>query len=132
MIKVGDKIKVLTDQYPGLTKGEIYEIYWVSVITSYRFSFTVKGSDTVRFYPAEGFELIEEQPDLVNKPAHYTNGNIECIDAIKSALTPEEFRGYCKGNLIKYTWREQLKNGVEDLEKAMVYLKWLIDELNNK
>lgn len=36
--------------------------------------------------------------DNVNHPAHYTDGGIECIDALRATLTPEEFRGYCKGN----------------------------------
>lgn len=60
--------------------------------------------------------------DMVNQPPHYTAGEIECIDAIEAALTPEEFRGYCKGNALKYTWRERLKGGNESLDKAMWYL----------
>ena len=61
--------------------------------------------------------------DPVNHPSHYTNGEVECIDAIQSALTEEEFRGYCKGNIIKYTWRERSKGSDEDLKKANWYLK---------
>lgn len=60
--------------------------------------------------------------DMVNQPPHYTAGGIECIDAIRAALTPEEFRGFCKGNAIKYSWREKLKGGDEDLKKAAWYL----------
>lgn len=60
--------------------------------------------------------------DPVNHPSHYTNGDIECLDAIKAALTPEEFRGFCKGNAIKYVWRERLKGGGQDLAKAGFYL----------
>ena len=37
-----------------------------------------------------------------------------------------EFMGYLKGNIIKYTWRYRNKNGLEDLQKADVYLQWLI------
>jgi hypothetical protein len=62
------------------------------------------------------------QPDLVNAPPHYRQGDIECIDAIRSALTDEEFRGYVKGNAIKYLWREKHKGGDEDLKKAAWYL----------
>ena len=62
----------------------------------------------------------------VDSPSHYTQGGIECIDAIEEALTPEEFRGYCKGNAIKYIWRERHKNGDEDLAKARWYLNRLI------
>ena len=63
--------------------------------------------------------------DMVNHPPHYTAGSVECIDAIKAALTDDEFRGYCKGNAIKYSWRERNKGGDEDLNKAIWYLKRL-------
>jgi hypothetical protein len=65
--------------------------------------------------------------DLVNHPPHYTQGDIECIDAIQAALTPEEFRGYCKGNVIKYIWREQHKGANESLRKAIWYMQRLLD-----
>jgi len=64
--------------------------------------------------------------DNVNNPEHYTQGNIECIEAIQSALTEEEFRGYCKGNALKYIWREKHKGGKESLQKAQWYLSTLI------
>ena len=63
--------------------------------------------------------------DNVTHPSHYTQGKIECKDAIKAALTPEEWRGYCKGNALKYVWRERYKGGDESLEKAAVYLGWI-------
>ncbi len=62
----------------------------------------------------------------VTHPAHYAgNAGVECIEAIESALTPEEFRGYLRGNLIKYAWRCEDKGGAADLGKAGVYLGWL-------
>lgn len=64
-------------------------------------------------------------PDPVTSPPHYTAGEIECIDAIRAALTPEEFRGFCKGNVIKYTWRERHKGQDESLAKAVWYLERL-------
>jgi hypothetical protein len=72
------------------------------------------------------------QPDLVNHPPHYTDGGIECIEAIEAQLTPEEFRGYLKGNCAKYLWRERHKGGVESLKKNNWYLDRLIqfDEAN--
>ena len=64
-----------------------------------------------------------EHYDNVNHPEHYqSEEGIECIDAIQAALTDEEFRGYCKGNALKYIWREKLKGGDESVEKAMWYL----------
>ena len=66
--------------------------------------------------------------DAVNSPSHYGNGKIECIEYIKDTLTTEEFRGYCRGNVIKYQHRHRYKGkALEDLQKAEYYLKALID-----
>lgn len=67
--------------------------------------------------------------DPVNHPSHYASGAIECIDAIEASMTPEEFQGYCNGNVKKYTWRWRNKNGLEDLKKAEFYLKRLIQSV---
>jgi len=65
-------------------------------------------------------------PDLVNHPPHYTAGNVECIDAIESALGPEGFRAYCRGAAIKYLWRVEHKGArTQDLAKA----RWYIDRM---
>ena len=71
---------------------------------------------------AELLDRVTSKPDLVNSPPHYRQGDIECIDAIRSALTDQEFRGYVKGNAMKYLWREKHKGGDEDLKKAAWYL----------
>mgnify|MGYP003112746798 CR=1 FL=1 len=66
------------------------------------------------------------QFDNVNRPIHYAAGSIECIDAIEAQLSSEEFRGYLKGNVIKYLWREKHKGGIESLKKAKWYLNRII------
>jgi hypothetical protein len=71
---------------------------------------------------------LAREPDMVNSPPHYRQGSIETIDAIKAALTPEEFRGYVKGNAMKYVWRERNKGGDQDLEKAAWYLNRINQE----
>ena len=71
------------------------------------------------------------KPDPVNSPDHYRTGDIECIDAIKAALGSEGFINYCHGNALKYLWRWRHKNGIEDVEKALVYLDWMIKEGRN-
>lgn len=63
-------------------------------------------------------------------PSHYQQGEVECIDAIRSALSKEEFEGYCQGNILKYVWRYKNKGGAEDLEKAKVYMDWLLSSVN--
>ena len=66
--------------------------------------------------------------DNVNKPSHYNAGNVEAIDAIKSALG-DAFLDYCRGNVLKYVWRCRHKgNTLEDLRKAEKYLEWAIEE----
>lgn len=72
---------------------------------------------------------LDEKDANVNHPSHYTQGGIECIDAIRASMTAEEFKGFLKGNAVKYLWRYSLKNGVEDLKKASWYLNRLIKEL---
>ena len=64
--------------------------------------------------------------DSVNHPAHYTQGGIECIDAMRAALTDEEFRGHCKANAIKYIWRERMKGENESIRKAIWYLNAML------
>lgn len=73
-----------------------------------------------KFYCA--FCAVQDKVDMVNHPPHYEQGGIECIVAIQAALTPEEFRGFCKGNALKYVWREKHKGRGEDLKKAAWYL----------
>jgi hypothetical protein len=71
--------------------------------------------------------------DPVNSPAHYTVGGIETIDYIKAKLSPEEFIGYLKGNVIKYTSRAGKKQDtIQDLEKAQWYMNRQIKELKGE
>ena len=65
----------------------------------------------------------------VNKPDHYNTGAIEAIEAIKASMHPQEFKGYLKGNCMKYLWRYEYKGKpVEDLRKCRWYLERLIEE----
>ena len=76
---------------------------------------------------------IKLKADLVNNPPHYTAGGIETIDYIKAKLTPEEFIGYLKGNVIKYTSRAGKKDDVvQDLEKAQWYMNRQIKALKGE
>lgn len=99
--------------------------------------FDATGLDRTHSFFAGCLELLPDEPatpepqpadDMVNTPPHYTQGGIECIDAIEAALTPEEFRGFLKGNVLKYTWRERHKGGLESLRKAGWYLRRLTGE----
>lgn len=108
--------------------------------------------ECMRVHPDEGGRAVAEEPkeekitvkksvlkkpeeqakpvkaDVVEHPAHYTSGSIECIDALKASMSEDEFKGFLKGNVQKYIWRYTHKNGVEDLRKARWYLDRLIGE----
>ena len=86
----------------------------------------------INFVKVERNDAVEPTNDAVQHPSHYTQGGIECIDAIKASMTADGFADYCKGNIIKYIWRWRSKGGVEDLKKARVYLDWLIQSVDTE
>ena len=61
--------------------------------------------------------------DPVNHPSHYTQGNIECIDAMVSAFGKEAVSNFCICNAFKYIFRCNHKGGHEDLDKAVWYIQ---------
>jgi hypothetical protein len=71
------------------------------------------------------------QIDMVNQPPHYTNGGIECIDAMISSQGVAAVQDFCLCNAFKYIWRTKNKNGIEDIDKAIWYLN-KYKELTNK
>ena len=71
--------------------------------------------------------------DAVHHPQHYTlpGLTVESVDVIRAVLTPEEFKGWCKGNALKYSLRAGRKDPakeVQDLAKAGVFLSWITGE----
>ena len=71
--------------------------------------------------------------DNVNHPSHYCQGGIECIDALKAATVGKTgIEAVCVANVIKYCWRYEEKNGLEDVKKAQFYINRLIQELEKK
>lgn len=69
----------------------------------------------------------ETENDVVNHPSHYTQGGIECIDAMKSAFGAAQLAVYCKIAAFKYIWRCERKNGAEDIRKAIWYLNKFLE-----
>lgn len=68
----------------------------------------------------------------VHNPEHYKiDGlNIEVVDVIRAVLTDEEFKGWCKGNILKYLMRAGKKDKSkekQDFAKAGVFISWLTD-----
>lgn len=76
---------------------------------------------------------MDTMNDAVHHPSHYTlpGLTIESVDVIRAVLTPEEFKGWCKGNALKYSLRAGRKDPtkeVQDLAKAGVFLSWITGE----
>lgn len=75
----------------------------------------------------------ELAPNMINHPSHYNQGGIECIDTIKAATVGKVgIEAFCVGNAIKYLFRYEEKNGIEDVEKAKWYIDRLIKELKSR
>lgn len=86
-----------------------------------------------------GYEYIkDEKPkvaDMVNHPAHYNAGKIECIEALESMLAgyKDPVQAGLAMQVVKYIWRLPLKaKPLEDAKKAQYYLNRLIDKLENE
>lgn len=73
--------------------------------------------------------------DMVNAPPHYTQGGIECIDALTAMITPytDPNDAALTWQVGKYIWRHPFKaKPIEDLKKAEYYLQRLIKYLEEK
>lgn len=80
----------------------------------------VSDEEVTRAYKAAFGD--DEINDAVNHPSHYTQGGIECIDAMVSAFGKRAVSSFCLCNAFKYIWRADYKNGLEDIKKANWYL----------
>ena len=73
--------------------------------------------------------------DMVNHPAHYTAGNVECIDALESMSVgyQDTVQAALAWQVVKYIWRSPLKGKpLEDLQKAQFYLNRLIEKVKHE
>ncbi|MCH4172589.1 MAG: DUF3310 domain-containing protein [Lactobacillus sp.] len=60
------------------------------------------------------------------KPSYYQDGTgKDLLNHLAEILPAAQYRGFCKGNAVKYLVRYEDKNGVEDLDKALTYLERL-------
>lgn len=68
-----------------------------------------------------------EKFDIVKKPEHYHKYNMDTLTFLEHGFPPEVLKGFCLGSAIKYLQRYELKNGLQDLEKAKFYVDKLIE-----
>jgi len=116
----------------GIAIGDVFEVVSVSNVEDEPV-IGVKNEKGVSYVSDVFLRDIDvtepmDMGDAVHNPSHYTDGGIEVIDYIEAKLTPEQFEGFLLGNVLKYTSRAGKKvNKVQDLEKAQVYLGWLVE-----
>jgi hypothetical protein len=69
-----------------------------------------------------------EESDEVNQPDHYLMGKVQCVDAIESAVVGlVGIEAFLAGNVMKYLWRHEWKDGSKDLAKCHWYLCALME-----
>lgn len=135
-VKVGDKVVSLVD-WIDTKAGNIYTVESHSESMS-----GVWLEENNNFLTYKEFKIIENvdakitseplNTGLIDKQEHYTANGIQPIELMRQNFTPEAFKGFLEGNILKYVLRHRRKNGVEDLRKAMTYLTWLIEEEENE
>ena len=133
--KVGDKVKIVApwSDNKGLigvvgTKSSFGESVHVVIDETKEGWYLPDSTELIE--PDVRFPAFEQTDNGMPHTPHYMNGLIETIDVIKMALTPEEFRGFLKGNVLKYELRAPYKHETpdEDYQKAKDYFNLLEEE----
>ena len=67
---------------------------------------------------------------LDNAASYYDAGNISTMDVIRAKLTPEQYKGFLLGNVMKYSLRLNFKHKknhlrADDARKARIYSELL-------
>jgi len=96
-------------------------------------SIDIFGNDTAGYKKAVS-NFRGSKRDMVNRPAHYTQGRFEAIDVIEDAVqaAPNQASGFNQGQVLKYLLRLWHKdNPLEDAKKARWYLNRMIDHLDD-
>lgn len=92
---------------------------------------TNSSNNVVGYQPNKLIIPVEKPVNNVNHPVHYKGDKFECIDVMEEVYGKEAVQHFCILNAFKYLYRQNKKNGSEDVEKAIWYLNKYI-ELNQK
>lgn len=121
----------------SIQKGETVELKRDDGSTSPAFYFPnkeerdPKAPESYRDYDYIDLAYLEPQTAVVS---HYDTLH-QPIETMQANMTPEEFQGYIKGNIIKYVCRMGRKAGEDKLKEAKKirnYAKWLVESLEGK
>lgn len=135
-LKGDERVEWVNSEGDGSISYYCEDLYWdnpESPVVKYRVvssGYVPEASAPDVVAPGEEFITVEQ--DFVNHPNHY-QGKVECIDAIESAVAGKTgLSAVCTANVIKYLWRCERKNGLEDLKKAQWYLNKLIEHMEEQ
>ena len=149
-LKVGDLIKLRNTRILTVNDVKIHPIIvnhikvTANQITDEVYSLThVYGQNGIMHGASSSPEDIVEiipvhitSSQITNDPTnpqHYVSESGKQLwNSMEEQFTHEEFIGYLKGNIWKYTQRYNKKNGLQDLKKAQVYLTKMIETLEKK
>ena len=109
----------------AVNQGQRPDIPWSSIEDLRKAGMMPEPSITL-----EDYARMEREEEAITSPSHYkVCEGLDVVDMIRAVLTPEQFSGYCLGNVIKYRMRAGKKtmSPMEDLGKAHVYETWLAE-----
>lgn len=72
-------------------------------------------------------ECQKKGVETVNHPKYYNTASIECIKLMLELYGTEAVKYFCKCNALKYLYRADNKNGLEDIKKAAWYLNKIVE-----
>lgn len=91
------------------------------------------GGTWVENHCIPDIQVVDNDQTVKKSSSYYDIGGISVNDVIRAKLTPEEYAGWCKGNILKYTMRAKYKEDEQkDLKKAADYMRWLIESKEGK
>jgi len=120
------RFRCLAEDYNSFKKGLVYK-------ESDRSSGGYPVSRLVESSPREWEEVFDNEEEQVNSPSHYNQGGIGWIDAMFAATVNKPLNeAVLVSNVMKYLWRYEAKNGIEDVKKAQWYINKLVEILDKK
>ena len=144
MYKIGDKLKC-TSTISGICKFTANEIYEIATQRQQDKKYVIFDDNNEPAYfddiEIEWFDLIDKETLFIQECTNFEHDNkaknpnskhyelwenFEAIDVIKLALTDEEYKGFLKGNILKYRLRAGKKNIendniIKDINKSIDY-----------
>lgn len=93
----------------------------------------VNGKYRKRDEESRAKEIISEAFEDIDRPDRYLQGEIDLIDAAYLLFPWDQFKGFMKITIMRYTLRYEHKGWLKDLDKITVYTRRLKElEVKNK